>query len=137
MKASPYIMTTRGSTGAPNWTRKDRLRLRVMWREGVPCKDIARELGRTIKAIHHRADILNLPKRPRSNAAKPKPAIAVVAPPTPSPIDPAGERFAQAMAGLGYEDDPRALADVNRLPTAKRGDVTAAFCGDPTPGRGA
>ncbi len=71
------ILPTRGSTKAPPWTDQGDDRLRLMWREGVAVKCIARELGRSVAAIYNRVKILNLPWRPRANAAKPKPPPVV------------------------------------------------------------
>ena len=140
MKDWRDILPTRGSTGAPNWTPTDHYRLRVMWTEGVLLPCIARELDRTPGAETTRASMLGLPKRPRSDAVKPKPPPATEAAPVrPNNVtDEAGERFAKAMAGLRYEDDPRAAARERFMagPPPRTGDVTAAFCGDPTPGRG-
>ena len=39
--------------------------------------------------------------------------------------------------GRCFKDDPRAVVEISRLPAAQPGNVTAAFCGDPAPGRSA
>ncbi len=132
MKDWRDILPTRGSTGAPNWSAEHDDRLRLMWAEGVPVKDIARELRRKIPAIHYRAAILELPRRRRSNAAPPKPPPVVVAAPVEVEAPPSG-----LPKGLRYEDEPRAEFELGLLPAARRGDVTAAMMGDPAPGRSA
>ena len=126
------ILPTRGYTKSPVWSAEHDDRLRLMWAEGFSCKDIARELRRKIPGIHYRAAILDLPSRLRANAAKPKPAPVVAAVPVPVSTPPTA-----LPPGLRYEDDPRATAEGNKWPTARRGDVTATMMGDPPSGRSA
>ncbi len=136
MKDWRDILPTRGSTKAPRWTDEGDGRLRLMWAEGVQIKCIAKELRRSVSGIYGRVKILNLPWRPRANAAKPKPPPVVVAAPAPVPTQviapPSG-----LPPSLRYEDDPRASSEFDPLPAPTPGDVTAAMMGDPAPGRSA
>ncbi len=131
-------MTDLSDTHSTNWSDEDLDRLRLMWCEGVATGCIARELRRTVPAVYHRARILRLPKRWVSNAARPKPPPVIVAAPVPVPTQviapPSG-----LPPSLRYEDDSRAAARERFMvaPPPRTGDVTAAFMGDPAPGRSA
>ena len=117
---SPLIRMS--DTQPPPWSEPELTRLRLMWHEGVLIDCIARELGRTPGAVQTRATLLGLPKRGIGNGRIPATARRA----------PDG-----LTAGLRYEDDPRAVTELNRRPAVPRGDVTAAFFGDPAPQVGA